>query len=125
MSPVDIPRACAIFVASNNERRLPVTKSSISDLLAQKAALEKQIADAQREQRAEAIAQIRGLMAEYGLTLADIGSRASAAPRRASGKVAAKYRNSATGETWSGRGLQPNWLKAAIAAGRSLSDFAV
>jgi DNA-binding protein H-NS len=102
-----------------------VTKSSISDLLAQKAALEKQIADAQREQRTEAIAQIKGLMAEYGLTLADIGSRASAAPRRASGKVAAKYRNSATGETWSGRGLQPNWLKAAIAAGRSLSDFAV
>lgn len=102
-----------------------MTKSSISDLLAQKAALEKQIADAQREQRTEAITQIKGLMAEYGLTLADIGSRASAAPRRTSGKVAAKYRNSATGETWSGRGLQPNWLKAAIAAGRSLTDFAV
>ncbi len=102
-----------------------MTKSSITDLLAQKAALEKQIADAQREQRSEAIAQIKALMAEYGLTLADVGSRAAAAPRRASGKVAAKYRNSATGETWSGRGLQPNWLKAAIAAGRSLADFAV
>ena len=102
-----------------------MSKSSITDLLAQKAALEKQIADAQREQRSEAIARIKALMSEYGLTLADIGSRSVAAPRRTTGKVAAKYRNSATGETWSGRGLQPNWLKAAIAAGRSLSDFAV
>lgn len=102
-----------------------MTKSSLGDLLAQRAALEKQIADAQREQRSAAIAQIKQLMTEYGLTLADIGSRATAAPRRSGGKVAPKYRNSATGETWSGRGLQPNWLKAAIASGRSLSDFAV
>lgn len=36
-----------------------------------------------------------------------------------------KYRNPATSETWSGRGLQPKWLKAAIAAGNKLADFAV
>lgn len=103
-----------------------MSKSSLSDLLAQRAALEQQIADAQREQRADAIRKIKDLMAEYGLTLADIGSRAAAAPKRAAGrKVAPKYRNAATGETWSGRGLQPNWLKAALASGRTLSDFAV
>ncbi|MDR7331733.1 ParB/RepB/Spo0J family partition protein [Roseateles asaccharophilus] len=37
----------------------------------------------------------------------------------------ARYRNPATGETWSGRGLQPKWLKAAIAAGNQLADYAV
>ncbi len=100
--------------------------SSLNELLAQKAALEKQILDAQREEKSGAIAQVRALMAEHGLTLADLGSKAAAGPRRAGGsKVAAKYRNSATGETWSGRGLQPNWLKAALAGGRTLSDFAV
>ena len=36
-----------------------------------------------------------------------------------------RYRNPATGETWSGRGLQPKWLKAAIAAGNKLTDYAV
>lgn len=36
-----------------------------------------------------------------------------------------KYRNQATGETWSGKGLQPKWLKAAIAAGATLNDFEV
>ena len=99
--------------------------TSLSELLAQKAQLEKQIIEAQREQKSEAIAKVRELMAEHGLTVADLGSRA-AAPRRApSGKVAAKYRNTATGETWSGRGLQPNWLKAAMATGKTLADFAV
>ena len=34
-----------------------------------------------------------------------------------------RYRNGATGETWSGRGLQPQWLKAALAGGAQLSDF--
>ncbi|WP_349745352.1 ParB/RepB/Spo0J family partition protein, partial [Roseateles cavernae] len=34
-----------------------------------------------------------------------------------------KYRNPATGETWSGRGLQPKWLKARLAEGGRLEDF--
>lgn len=99
--------------------------STLQDLLAQKAALEKQIADAQREERAAAIAQIRTLMAQYGLTFADLGSKPSAAPRRSASKVAPKYRNAETGETWTGRGLQPRWLKSALAAGRSLAEFAI
>ena len=99
---------------------------TLNDLLAQKADLEKQIADAQREERGTAIAKVKALMTEYGLTLADLSTRtASATPRKATGKVAAKYRNPATGDTWSGRGLKPNWLKAAVEAGRTIEDFAV
>ena len=101
--------------------------SSLNDLLAQKAALEKRIIDAQREEKAAAIAKVKELMSQHGLSLADLGgSRGPAAPKRAGGgKVAAKYRDSATGDTWSGRGLQPKWLKAALASGRSLSDFTI
>ncbi len=100
--------------------------ATLNDLLAQKAALEKQIADAQREERGAAIAKVKALMTEYGLTLADLGTRSPAAlPRKAMGKVAAKYRNPATGDTWSGRGLKPNWLRAALDAGRKIEDFAV
>jgi DNA-binding protein H-NS len=96
----------------------------LSDLLAQKAAIEEQIAQTQREERAGAIAQIKALMSEHGLSVADLGSRQKAT--KTSGKtVAPKYRNKATGETWSGRGLQPRWLKAALASGRKLTDFAV
>jgi DNA-binding protein H-NS len=109
------------------------------DLLAQKAALEqqqaeleKQIEAARRAERADVIAQVKSLMAEHGLTLADIGLRAGKTASKPAGgskiagrKVAPKYRNAATGETWSGRGLQPKWLKAALAAGRKIDDFAI
>jgi DNA-binding protein H-NS len=102
--------------------------ATLNELLAQKAALEKQIMDAQREERASAIAQVRTLMAQYGLSLADLGTRSAPVqtPKKASsGKVPPKFRDPATGDSWSGRGLQPKWLKAALAAGRSLSDFSV
>lgn len=98
--------------------------ATLAELLAQKAELERQIAEQQRAERSAAIAQVRQLMDQYGLTLADIGARGApaAAPRA---KVAAKYRDPATGQTWSGRGLQPNWLKAALASGKTLSNFLV
>lgn len=101
--------------------------ATVAELLAQKAAIEKQIADAQREEKSSAIAQVKALMAQHGLTMADLSARAPAATRgpKSGGKVAAKYRNAATGETWSGRGLQPKWLKAALADGKQLADFAV
>ena len=38
-------------------------------------------------------------------------------------KVAIKYRDGES--TWSGRGSQPRWLKAALAGGKSIEDFAV
>lgn len=114
-----------------------MAQSTLDQLLAQKAALEKQIAEFQHSQRAEAIAKVKAMMSEYGLTLADIGGNGkpagrssgngsgAGAARKSGGKVAAKYRNPATGDTWSGRGLKPRWLTAALAAGRSISDFAV
>jgi DNA-binding protein H-NS len=63
-------------------------------------------------------------MAEHGLTAADISAK-SASPKRSGGKVPPKYRNASTGDTWSGRGLQPKWLKQALASGAKLGDFAV
>jgi DNA-binding protein H-NS len=101
--------------------------SNLADLIAQKAALEKRIAEAQTQERAAAIAQIKGLMAQYGLSLADLGGKSAptkAGPRKGS-KVAVKYRDPASGNAWSGRGLKPKWLQAALAQGRKLIDFAV
>ena len=103
--------------------------SSLQELLAQKEALDKQIEDTRRNERSQALAQIKSLMEQFGLTVSDLTARA-ASPKKAGasgggGKVAAKYRNKATGESWSGRGLQPRWLKAALASGANLTDFAV
>jgi DNA-binding protein H-NS len=100
--------------------------ATLHELIAQKEALEREIEQTQQQGRRDAIAKVRSLMDEYGLTLSDLSAKGGAKAGRGKGKkVAAKYRNAATGETWSGRGLQPKWLKAALAAGRKLADFAV
>lgn len=100
--------------------------TNIQDLIAQKDALDRQIAELQRTARADAISKVKALMAEYGLTATDLAHRAGDSIKKASGsKVAAKYRDPATGQTWSGRGLKPKWLQAHLGAGRALSDFAI
>ncbi len=103
--------------------------STLQALLAQRAEIEKQIADVQREERSGAIARVKALMAEFGLTAADIAGRAAGARTdgvvKPTGKVAPKYRNAATGEAWTGRGLQPKWLRAALASGAKVEDFTI
>lgn len=100
--------------------------ASLKELIAQKEALEQEIERTRTQDRADAISKVRALMDEYGLSVADLSTRGPAKTRGGKGnKVAAKYRNKATGDTWSGRGLQPKWLKAALGEGAKLSDFAI
>jgi DNA-binding protein H-NS len=98
---------------------------SVQELLAQRAAIEKQIVEVQRAERSNAIAKVKSLMTEFGLTANDIAGKAPVTRTKTSGKVAPKYRHEATGETWTGRGLQPKWLKAELATGRRLEEFAL
>ncbi len=99
---------------------------SLSDLIAQKEALERQIQAAQHSAKAGAIAQVRKLMAEHSLTAMDLVAR-SPAKSGTTGvkKVAAKYRDPISGSTWTGRGLKPKWLAAAIQGGKTPEDFAI
>ena len=98
--------------------------ASLQELIAQKEALEVEIERTRSKDRSDAIAKVRTLMEQYGLTAADLSTKGSTKSRVGKGnKVAAKYRDTATGQTWSGRGLQPKWLKAALSAGGKLSDF--
>lgn len=101
--------------------------TSLQDLLAKRAALEQEIEATQKRERQDAIAKVKALMAEYGLTVADLSTKSPGGKAGVTKgtKVAPKYRNAATGETWSGRGLQPKWLQAALASGKKLSDFTI
>jgi len=56
---------------------------------------------------------VRTLVADFGLTAEDIfqAPRARSSSAAKGGKVAAKYRNPATGETWTGRGKAPKWIQ--------------
>lgn len=93
--------------------------TTLSSLLAQKADLERQIAQARRSESAAAIAQVRAIVAEFALTEADVFGNAGKAPK-AVRAVAAKYRDPVSGKTWSGRGKPPVWI-----AGKDRAAFAI
>ena len=92
----------------------------------QHAEVAAQLAAAKAEHRTKAIAEVKAVMAEHGLTLADVGGALSAvkAAGKKTGPVAPKYRNTA-GDTWTGRGMKPKWLTAALANGMSIAEFKI
>ena len=111
--------------------------------------LQRKAATARKEEIGTTIRDIKKKIAEFGLTAADLGLAAPAAVRRAAKpaakaaaaaaepkgarkkrrstagkKVAPKYRGPA-GDLWTGRGRQPSWVVAEIAAGRTLDDLLI
>jgi DNA-binding protein H-NS len=99
--------------------------------------------DAERARRKEVdgvIGRIREAISVYNLSAEDLGLGSKA---KRAGKVAApakrrgrkpgkaaktasviKFRND-SGGTWVGRGKRPDWLRQALASGKTLADFAV
>lgn len=95
--------------------------SSLKDLLSQIETLQSQVAQVRQREVGDAIAKVRSIIDEYQLTAADIfpGGKSKGTSKK-TGKVAAKYRDPITGNTWSGRGLAPKWL-----AGKNKADYLI
>lgn len=84
---------------------------SYKELMAQRDALEQQIQAARKAELDEAVSKVRSIVAEYSLTVEDIFAPARGQRKASAGhKVDAKYRNPATGDTWTGRGKAPKWI---------------
>jgi DNA-binding protein H-NS len=78
-----------------------------------------------KSEMAGVISRIKEAIEAYGLTAADLGLSAGAAPRAskaaalsapsgvAGGVGVAKYRDPASGKTWTGRGKPPLWIQGA------------
>ncbi len=98
------------------------------ELKAQAEKLMAQAEEARTKEIAEVVADIKKKMTEYGITASDLGL--SAGSKKATKKVGpstpsvVRYKND-NGETWSGMGRQPNWIKEAIEKGKDKEDFAV
>jgi DNA-binding protein H-NS len=90
--------------------------TSYKELLAQREALEQKIKQAHAHEVAAALARARTIVAEYGLTAEDVFSSGKRAGAGKGTKVAAKYRNPSTGETWTGRGKAPRWIRIRTAS---------
>lgn len=85
------------------------------ELIAQRNALDAQIEAARTQEIGAAIARIRELMVQYGLTPEDIvvkrrGRKPGSKNAVRKGTLPALYQDPKTGKTWSGRGRAPAWL---------------
>lgn len=103
--------------------------SKLQELINRQEELQRQIREVQESERTEAIAKVRQIMSESGLTLADLGGKSNAASKSRNGgtgvKAPIKFRDPDSGSTWSGRGLKPRWLTQKMALGASKESFAV
>lgn len=126
LAPADIPSSAACVYHLDNPTREhadnvgcsvdnnsdPQSMASYKELLAQKAALETQIASARKDELSGAVDQVRTVISEFGLTEDDVfgAGKAKRASKAEGTKVAVKYRDPATGVTWTGRGRAPLWI---------------
>lgn len=90
--------------------------TAIQTLLQERADLDAKIA----AQKPIAVAQVLALMAELGVTREDVG----AAKASRGSTLPVKYRDE-QGNTWTGIGQRPRWLKARIELGQPLDKFKV
>jgi len=89
---------------------------------------QKTLRDRQLEKRKEVVAEIKQLAASigYSVELTEISPENAAGSTRKGTKVPVKYRDPENPKhQWSGRGMQPKWLRELIEHGRSLDEFSV
>lgn len=92
--------------------------------------LRRKLDEERKTERTQAIAATRDIIKTHGLTAAELGFSGKVAAKRASSDdkritVAPKYRDPASGKTWTGRGKTPAWLATQLAAGRTKQDFLI
>ena len=117
--PLAAPAGGAEVMLKSLEDRLggnPFDPVAMNNLAVVRLAENDPYAAAELLGRAFQLAPDNAVIADNNRRLASwIEARARAEQRASAGKpVAAKYRDAASGQTWSGRGLKPKWLTAAI-----------
>ena len=96
--------------------------TTLEQLLAERESLDQKIKELQAEARKAAISQVLSLIDRHALKAQDLftSSSASKSRKNSATKVPAKYRDSETGNEWSGRGIPPVWLR-----GKDKKDYLI
>jgi DNA-binding protein H-NS len=84
------------------------------------AELENLAETARKDEISQAKEKVAAIMREYGLTVADLGGAAKVKTSKPRAPVPTKYRDDATGQTWTGRGRAPKWLE-----GKKKEDYLI
>lgn len=97
--------------------------SKYQDLLGKIEKLKNEAEEERKKEVREVIADIKTKIKQYDITASDLGL--TGAKKAASKTVAPKYRDPATGKTWTGRGRAPKWIADAESKGKSRESFRI
>lgn len=98
-------------------------KMSVPELRTLLADVDVALKDAEKRDRANALAAAKAAAAEHGFSLTDLFGDGKKAAKAI---APPKYKHPENpAKTWSGRGRQPEWIKEGLAAGRALEDFLI
>lgn len=92
---------------------------SRAELIELQKRIEKQMTQADKEERKAALAAAEAAARAAGFSLEELLGKG---PKGAKAKHPPKYMDPNTGKTWSGRGRRPDWIKA---AGDDLSAYEI
>lgn len=88
---------------------------TLKELIAAKAALDAEIASARKIESEAALTRVQELVNSFGFTAQQVFPYIPAKK-----SAPAKYRDPATGNTWTGRGKPPTWI-----SGKNRDDFLI
>ena len=94
---------------------------SLTELIAQKQAIENQIAEVVKTERKEALQTVKTLMAQFSITTDELTKNTAVKTGK---KVAPKWKDPVSGKEWTGRGRTPAFILEAKANG-TLESMAV
>lgn len=97
------------------------------ELMAQAQELLAQAEQRRREELSSVITEIKTKMRQFDISVADLGGIADNASKKSRPKSSApaKYRGP-NGELWGGGpGRKPEWVRAILAAGKSMDEFLI
>ena len=102
--------------------------SKYQELLSKIDTLKAQAEEERKKEIADVVANIKQKMAQYDLSPSDrgcSGAKAGKSSSKGKGSVAPKYRDPATGKTWTGRGRAPKWISEAESRGVKRDTFLI
>lgn len=107
---------------------IAMAQKSYAQIQKQIEALQRQADGLRAQEVAGVVARIKEAIAHYGLTAEQLGygtvARGAKAKAQKVGRTGVPAYSDGLGNSWGGRGPRPQWLKSAIAVGRTLEEFA-
>ncbi|MEO9575173.1 MAG: H-NS histone family protein [Tateyamaria sp.] len=101
-------------------------KMSRSELEKLRNDVDKAIVDLRKKEKQDALAAAQKAAAEFGFSLEELTGKRSGKGAGKGTKAEAKYLNPENPtQTWTGKGRQPNWFKAAVSGGKSADDLLI